>query len=365
MDHSKQLTSRSYSADNLKQLNMTTPNEVKRSHFTMPYSPSMPAPHTNLTNLAIGSEGELSELFDPPREAMDMYSIRLQRRVHGSNLSSHDHLEWPRRLHSIWRYIQPLLGLSDKEFLCAPDLYTPSPTTHPSECDLALVPENRVGMEVLGGVEPEVESLLPVTNLIDIRIGSNNSNGVNLCKLELDGHFPERRLALGSKSGSRIIITFEFEEFSFMDGMVHNPTRLKEFIKFDRTSTLKRFLCGGFVTSILELNKKDISSNQNALMGATTSISKCDGWLLQLVWVANLAHGLSVGTNGSPGSVGLENGSTRLLTRSFCGISISKGAFGLRKIWPILKHFVTSHSQANYVADELFYRDYVNGEDGI
>jgi len=36
---------------------------------------------------------------------------------------------------------------------------------------LALVPENGVGVEVLGGVEPEVESLLPVTNTVHVHVG--------------------------------------------------------------------------------------------------------------------------------------------------------------------------------------------------
>lgn len=36
---------------------------------------------------------------------------------------------------------------------------------------LALVPEDRVGVEVLGGVKPEVESLFPVTHPIHIHVG--------------------------------------------------------------------------------------------------------------------------------------------------------------------------------------------------
>lgn len=36
---------------------------------------------------------------------------------------------------------------------------------------LALIPEDGVGVEVFGGVEPEVESLLSITDAIDIDIG--------------------------------------------------------------------------------------------------------------------------------------------------------------------------------------------------
>jgi len=35
---------------------------------------------------------------------------------------------------------------------------------------LALVPEEGVGVEVLGGIEPQVESLLPVTNTVHVHV---------------------------------------------------------------------------------------------------------------------------------------------------------------------------------------------------
>lgn len=151
---------------------------------------------------------------------------------------------------------------------------------------------------------------------------SHSSSRVTLHKLELDGHFPKHVLALGSKSSTcnvakyihvklkrpwkertlgkcvglitRIVVKFEFEEFSFMDEMIHGPTGLEEFIKLgwgsqphkQKTNKQSQHLghCGNWeeflkITKTKENNKKRVrfyaTEQWTEWSEASSSYSKC------------------------------------------------------------------------------------------